>query len=149
MQTKKLNRMSNTSFVLERVFHAPVSKVWQAITDREEMKEWYFDLSEFKPEVGFEFQFWGQNEDRKYLHLCKIIEVIAGKKISYSWRYEGFEGSSVVTFELRPEGNKTSLMLTHIGLDTFPANNPDFAYENFVKGWTNIIGTGLMKFIEN
>ena len=43
--------------VIERTFNAPVAKVWNAITDAEEMRQWYFDLKEFKPEVGFEFEF--------------------------------------------------------------------------------------------
>ncbi len=44
--------MKTEPFVIERTYNAPISKVWKAITDKEEMKEWYFDLAEFKPEVG-------------------------------------------------------------------------------------------------
>ena len=43
--------------VIERTFNAPVPRVWKALTDVEEMRRWYFDLKEFKPEVGFEFEF--------------------------------------------------------------------------------------------
>jgi uncharacterized protein YndB with AHSA1/START domain len=82
------------------------------------------------------------------LHLCKITEVVIGKKLSYSWRYDGYEGNSFVTFELFPEGNKTRLKLTHKGLETFPINNPDFAKENFIDGWTYITGTSLKEFLE-
>jgi uncharacterized protein YndB with AHSA1/START domain len=42
-------------FTIERTYSASVKKVWEAITDKAKMKQWYFDLSEFKPEVGFEF----------------------------------------------------------------------------------------------
>lgn len=38
------------------------------------MKQWYFDIKEFKPEVGFEFQFYGGTEEKRYLHLCKNLE---------------------------------------------------------------------------
>lgn len=140
--------MSTKPFVIERTFNAPVEKVWKAITDRDQMKQWYFDLKEFKPEVGFEFQFEGGKDDRIYLHRCTITEVIEGKKLTYSWRYEGFAGISFVTFELFDEGSSTRLKLTHVGLETFPANNPDFAKENFAEGWTYIIGTSLPGFIE-
>ena len=113
------------------------------------MKQWYFDLSEFKPEVDFEFQFQGEGtKGEKYMHLCKITEVIVGKKIAYSWRYDGYEGNSLVTFELFEEGDKTRLQLTHAGLETFPTKNPDFGKESFTKGWTHLIGTSLKKFIE-
>ena len=113
------------------------------------MKQWYFDIEKFKPEVGFEFRFEGRNENKSYLHLCKITEVIPGKKLTYSWRYDGYKGISFVTFELFEENDKTRLKLTHEGLETFPINNPDFAKENFVEGWTQIIGSLLKEYVEN
>ena len=137
--------------IVERIYNAPVEKVWNAITDRDEMKKWYFDLVEFKAEPGFEFQFYGEGKQgEKFLHLCKVIEVIPKKKLTYSWRYDGYEGNSFVTFELFPEGNKTKLKLSHKGLESFPITaNKDFAKENFMEGWTYIIGTGLREFVEN
>jgi uncharacterized protein YndB with AHSA1/START domain len=139
--------MKSEPFVIERVYNAPVEKVWKAITNKDDMKQWYFDLPEFKPEVGFEFQFEGGNEGRTYLHLCKVTEVVTGKKLTYSWRYQGYEGNSFVTFELFSEGNNTRLKLTHEGLETFPPIG-DFAKKNFVAGWTEIIGESLKKFVE-
>ena len=141
--------MDTQPFEIERTYNAPVEKVWKAITNKDDMKQWYFDLAEFKPEVGFEFQFTGGTKDKSYLHLCKITEVIERKKLAYSWRYDGYEGISFVTFELFDEGkDKTRLKLTHEGLETFPANNPDFAKKNFAEGWTGIIGKSLKKFVE-
>lgn len=140
--------MKNEPLVLERTFNAPVDKVWKAITDKDSMKQWYFDLEEFRPEVGFEFRFTGGAEDKPYLHLCKVTEVIEGRKLTYSWRYDGYAGNSFVTFELFPEGDKTRLKLTHTGLETFPADNPDLRKENFVAGWNEIIGTHLKNYLE-
>ena len=140
--------MSQQPFVIERTYNAPIDKVWKAITDKDQMKEWYFDLSAFKPEVGFEFQFTGGSKEKSYLHLCKITEVIVGKKLSYTWRYEGYEGNSTVTFELFDEGAATRLRLTHEGLESFPKNNADFAKESFAAGWTYITGTSLKEFVE-
>jgi len=133
--------------ITESTYNAPVDIVWQAITDREQMKQWYFDIESFKPEVGFEFTFKGENEGRVYIHLCKITEVIPGRKLKHSWRYQDYEGISYVTFELFPEENKTRIKLTHEGLESFPAL-PDFARNNFKEGWTMIIGTLLKDFVE-
>jgi uncharacterized protein YndB with AHSA1/START domain len=140
--------MNNEPFVIERTYNAPVNKVWKAITDKDLMQQWYFNIAAFKPEVGFEFTFEGGSEEKKYMHLCKVLEVIPNKKLSYSWHYKDYEGSSVVTFELFDEGDKTRLKLTHEGLETFPQNNKDFAKESFVQGWTHIIGTSLKNFAE-
>lgn len=140
--------MNNEPFVIERTYNAPVEKVWKAITDKEQMKEWYFDLAEFKAEKDFEFSFYGGDEKgEQYLHLCKIIEVVPNKKLKHSWRYDGYEGNSFVTFELFDEDGKTRMKLTHEGLETFPAI-PAFAKKNFATGWTQIIGTSLKDFVE-
>ena len=141
--------MKHEPFIIERTYNAPIEKVWQAISDKSQMKLWYFDLKEFKPEVGFEFQFKaGDNTEKQFLHLCKVTDVVVGKKLSYSWRYDGYPGNSIVTFELFKDGNKTKLKLTHEGLETFPQDNPSFAKNNFVMGWTHFIGGALMKFVE-
>ena len=139
----------NNPLIIEKVYNAPVSKVWKALTDRDEMKQWYFQLSSFKAEPGFEFEFYGEGrKGEKYLHKCKVIEAVENRKLSYSWRYEGYAGYSVVTFELSEEGKGTRLKLTHEGLETFPQDSPDFARESFAEGWTYITGTSLSKFLE-
>jgi uncharacterized protein YndB with AHSA1/START domain len=125
------------AIVVERVLNAPVARVWQALTDVNQMREWYFDLKDFKPQVGFEFEFIVQHEGTNYHHLCKVSEVIPHEKIAYTWRYKGEPGNSLVTFELFPEGNKTRLKLTHIGIETFP-RTPAYARKNFEAGWTAI-----------
>ena len=141
--------MNNEPIIIERTFSTSVEKIWKAITDKDEMKQWYFDLKEFKAEAGFEFQFsGGPSPERQYLHLCKITEAIPNKKLTYSWRYDGYTGISFVTFELFAEGNKTRVKLTHAGLETFPQDEPDFAKNNFVEGWTDIIGRSLKEFVE-
>lgn len=140
--------MKNDPFVIEQTYKSPVDQVWKAITDKNEMKKWYFDLEEFRPEPGFEFNFSGGPDGKQYLHLCKITKAIPEKKISYTWRYDGYEGNSEVSFELFPEGDLTVLRLTHAGLETFPTSNPDLAKKNFEAGWTEIIGTLLKEYLE-
>jgi uncharacterized protein YndB with AHSA1/START domain len=141
--------MNTDPIIMERIFHAPAAKVWQAITDKAEMKIWYFDLAEFKAQVGFQFQFsGGPNPEVQYLHLCEVTEMVPEQKLTYSWRYDGYAGNSFVTFELFEQGNDTLLKLTHTGLETFPAENTDFAKENFVEGWTHIIHTSLKDYLE-
>ena len=141
--------MNTTPFTIERTYQAPVKKVWEALTDKTKMKQWYFDLSEFRAEVGFEFSFAGQgSKGEKYIHLCKILEVIQNKKISFSWTYKDYQGYSVVTFELFEEGkDQTRLKLTHAGLETFPGTG-DFAPTSFEAGWTSLIGTSLKNFLD-
>jgi uncharacterized protein YndB with AHSA1/START domain len=133
--------------ILERTYNAPAATVWSALTDTAQMKQWYFDVQNFAPVVGQEFSFLAGNDGKKWLHLCKVKEVVPGKKIAYTWRYDGHPGDSLVSFELFDEGDKTRMKLTHAGLDTFPAI-ADFKKDNFMGGWSYFAGTGLKKFVE-
>jgi len=142
--------MSENTVAIEREFAGELSLVWKAITDKEIMRRWYFDLVEFKAEVGFKFQFsGGPSPERQYLHLCEVTEVIPEEKLTYSWRYDGYPGISLVTFELSSEGSKTILKFSHKGIETFPKDNPDFAIGNFSEGWNHIIHTSLKDYVEN
>jgi uncharacterized protein YndB with AHSA1/START domain len=134
-------------FVIERTFNAPVELVWKAITNKDDMKEWYFELAAFEPKEGFEFQFMVEHEGATYDHRCRVLEAIRYRKLAYSWRYEGQPGNSVVTFELFPEGKQTRLKLTHTGLETFP-RLPAYARMNFAMGWTGLIGSSLREYVE-
>jgi uncharacterized protein YndB with AHSA1/START domain len=139
---------SADAVVVERSLNASVANVWRALTDVDQMREWYFDLKAFKPEIGFEFEFVVEHEGNRYHHLCRVTDVIPEKKIAYTWRYKGEPGDSLVTFELSPEGEKTRLKLTHTGIETFP-KTPSYARKNFEAGWTAIVGSELKRFVES
>src|SRR5690606_11090788 len=141
--------MSSKNVVVERVFDANIALVWKALTEKELVKQWYFDLKEFKTVVGVKFEFWGGEEGGKqWKHLCEITEVVPEKKLAYSWKYEGYSGMSYVTFELFEEHNGTKLKLTHSGIDSFPADIPELAIHNFENGWNQIINVSLKEFLE-
>ncbi|HEY1870989.1 MAG TPA: SRPBCC family protein [Chitinophagaceae bacterium] len=144
------NQNNERLVVLERIFNAPVEKVWQALTDINQMKIWYFpQLDEFKPEEGFETQFIVSNEGKDYPHIWKVKEVHPLRKISLDWKFGGYPGNSLLSFELFPEGNKTRLLLTHEKLETFmPEKHPELSKQNFMLGWKHFMDTGLMEFLE-
>ncbi len=140
--------MEHKPFQIERTYNASVEKVWKAITDKNEMKKWSFDIAELKPVVGFEFRFLGGKDPANpYVHLCKVTEVIPLKKFSYTWRFEGIPSNTLLTFELFEEGKNTRLKLTHAGLESFPADNPDLAESEFAKGWTSILDVSLKGYL--
>ena len=140
--------MDNLPIIIERTFHAPVPAVWNAITDAGAMRQWFIPVAEFKPEAGFRFQFMEGDANQKYLHLCEVKDVVPGRKISYTWRYDGYPGDSLVTFELFEEGANTRLRFTHEGVETFAGIGPDFSKESHQKGWNYLVGKALKEFID-
>ena len=140
-----MDEIEQQPLIVERIFNVPMARVWTAITEKDQIKEWLFDIEELKLEPGFEFQFVAGKGNVNYLVLCKVIEVINGRKFSYSWRYEGFRGDSQVTFELFPETDGTRLKLTHAGLETFPMSKPGFLNGYFLPEWEVYVNTRLKK----
>ncbi|RZJ49130.1 MAG: SRPBCC domain-containing protein [Flavobacterium sp.] len=141
--------MKAEKVIVERTFKAPADKVWSAITDISEMKNWFFQLAEFEPKVGFKFDFMGGPENGKqYLHLCEVNEVVEGKKIAYTWRYDNYPGNSLVCWELIDKGEETLLRITHTGLETFAEIGEEFQKESFNEGWNYFIHTALKNYLE-
>src|ERR1044072_2839125 len=96
--------MNKEPLIKEVSINAPASRVWKAITSKEEMKSWSFDIKEFEPVPGFEFRFEGGKDGQVFVHICTVKEVVENKKFSYTWTYQNFPGiETLVTIELFEE----------------------------------------------
>ena len=145
----KPKTMSHQNVQVECFFDTAIRSVWKALTEKDLMKEWYIKVDDFKTMVGFKFEFWGGEEnERKWKHLCEITEVVPEKRLTYSWKYKGYSGLSSVTFELFEQTNGTKLKLTHSGIETFPSNLPELTISNFENGWNQAINHSLKEFLE-
>ena len=141
-------RTSDEPIVVEQTFDVPAAVVWRAITDAEEMRQWFFDnIPEFEPAVGFETRFNVRAGGRDFLHLWTITEVVPVRRIMYDWKYAGYDGDSTVTFELFARGAETSLKVTAVVMEDFPDDIPEFTREAGVEGWTYFIQKRLEVFL--
>lgn len=141
--------MNAKPIVVEQTFHVPVAVLWKAITDPDQMRQWFFGaMADFKPEVGFETQFNVRCDDHDYLHLWKVTDVLPQQRISYQWRYGGCPGDSSVTWELSEESGGARLRLTHTGQETFPQDDPNFKRESCQAGWDFFLHESLKGFLD-
>src|ERR1035437_11199339 len=116
-----------TSLIKEFIYNVPTEKVWQALTDVDKMRIWYFpQLQKFEPIVGYKFHF--DDSNLEYHKEWIVTKVVEGKTLAHSWSYKGYSGSSEVTFDLIADGKKTRLRVTQTGLESFP-NHPHFKRE--------------------
>ena len=142
-------RKNDEPIIVEQTYNTSIDTVWNSITEINQMRQWYFkNIPSFKPEVGFETQFNVQNQDRNFLHMWKVTEVVPLKMITYNWKYEGYPGDSFVVFELFKQNNLTKLRLTHQVQERFPEDIPEFSRESCVEGWTFFIRKSLKEFLE-
>jgi len=86
---------------LKVLYPVPIEKVWAALTNINEMQQWYFpNLVSFEPIVGFTTSFHLENEGRSFTHLWEITEVIPLQKLAYNWKYKEYNGDGYVVFAL-------------------------------------------------
>lgn len=136
--------------VVEEVFNCSIKKVWNSITDLNEMKQWYFNnIPSFKAEIGFKTEFIVQSKERTFTHLWTVTAIDPFKKIAYNWKYKEYHGNSSVSFELIEENNKTVLRVTSKVIEDFPENIPEFKTESCKAGWEYFIKKNLKNYIEN
>ncbi|MCC8154728.1 MAG: SRPBCC domain-containing protein [Tannerellaceae bacterium] len=140
--------MRNEPIIVEQKIRAPGERIWKAISDREEMRHWYFDITRFWPELGCDFQFNEIKDGEKYVVLCRITNILEKKKLSYSWKYEGVPGYSEVSFELIPADEETIVCLTHTGTESFADTRGAFRKKEFRKMWERIIQRMLKDYAE-
>jgi uncharacterized protein YndB with AHSA1/START domain len=128
------------------VIDASPEVVFKAITDPNELTNWFPDQAILEPNVGgkIKFSFYRDSKsthrNMDYFPEGTIIEFIPDKKISYSWEHPSIPDfpRTVVTWELQKiENNKTRLNLIHTGFNE--AKMPK-AREEHDEGWTYFLG---------
>ena len=142
-------KKSDPPICVEHILNASVEEVWSSITELDQMIKWFFDnIPSFEPTVGFETCFTVSTGERSFPHIWKIIDVEANRKITYSWKYDGYDGDSLVHFELIPQNDKTLIRLTAEILEDFSDDIPEFKIESCIGGWNYFIKESLSKYID-
>lgn len=141
--------MKNEPIITVQTFQVSAEIVWNAITQLDEMRQWYFEnIPNFEAKVGFKTQFIVKTKERVFLHNWNVTEVIPLQKISYQWTFNGYKGISCTHWELIDHGNVTTLKLTSEVLEDHPDNIPEFKRESGVGGWNYFIKERLFKYLE-
>lgn len=138
-----------SAIVREELYGAPVSKVWNALTDKDQMKEWYFEIPDFELKEGAVFNFYEPGGKKQFHHRCAIKKVELHKLFQHTWSYPGkSKGESVLTWELFEQNGQTLVRLSHTGLDGFEDGGKALSKENFEAGWKEIMGGSLKDYLE-
>ncbi len=139
-----------TPIVITKKIKAPIEKVWKALTDKNEIPSWYFDIADFEAVVGKSFDFYEPGEEKKYLHRIEILEIIENQKLKHTWFYPLFsDQKTIVTWELENDEGGTKVSLTHEGTENLKDLGEGFSEESFTKGWNEIVGQSLKLYMED
>ncbi len=137
------------NIIVEQKVAAPVAKVWQALTDKHQMKEWYFDIPDFEMGLHKEFNFYEPGDNKKFHHHAEILEIIPNAKFKHTWSYPEFsKDKTIVKWELEDKGDSTLVRLTHKGLENLAHLGNDFRRESFEAGWQELVSQLLKDYVE-
>lgn len=140
--------MHDNVIVKERM-NAPVEKVWNALTDKSQMKEWYFDIPDFELGLHNEFNFYEPGGECKYHHHGEILEIEPHAKLKHTWSYpEISKEKTLVKWELEGDGDATNVTLTHKGIENFDHLGKDFQHDSFEAGWNELVKKSLKEYVE-
>jgi uncharacterized protein YndB with AHSA1/START domain/DNA-binding transcriptional ArsR family regulator len=126
---------------------APREKVWDAITNPEFTRRYFYGSepsSTWKPGARL---LWTENGSGRPLVDGEVVECDPPRRLVHTWivRYDeelGKEGPSRVTWDLEEKDGLTVLTATH---DEFPAGSK--VYDNVAGGWPFVL-SGLKTLVE-
>ncbi|QLH08751.1 SRPBCC family protein [Candidatus Nitrosotenuis sp. DW1] len=113
--------------------------VFKALSDPEEITQWFPDQAILEPKVGgkIKFTFFTKDVeplDRDFFPEGEIVEFVPNKKLAYTWIPMGIPDfpRTIVTWNLEKIGqNKTRVTLTHSGF----IGKPHELYKEHSYGW--------------
>ncbi|MFD0587320.1 SRPBCC family protein [Paenibacillus sp. GCM10027627] len=108
----------------ERYFRHPAEKVWEAITNSQQLAKWLTVRTEMELKVDGKLTFSWENGDRVNGTFSKIVPP---SELEYTW-LEPDSGHSVVRWKLESEGEGCRLHLTHTFYDSA-------VVKNYLAGW--------------
>ena len=136
-----IQRIGADTIRLERLLDAPVEKVWRYLTEAKLREQWFMGGTDARP--GSEFELLVDHDKLSTdgvpypeTHECFKGAVWSEKVIRFEpprLLETTFQGgkNGIVTYELRPEGERTRLVLTHSGITSGTGS------QDFGSGWNS------------
>ena len=134
--------------VRKLAIHAPVSRVWKALTDPGEISQYLFGThTETDWKKGSPIIYRGEWQGKSYLDKGAIIDIIPNKLLhttyfsSMSGKEDRPEHYANVIYRLEPQGEDTLLTLTQDHVDS------EEQQKHLEGNWDLVLG-GLKKLVE-
>jgi uncharacterized protein YndB with AHSA1/START domain len=140
-------KMNDLTIKQEIIIDASIEKVFRAITDADQLTQWFPDVTILEAKEGgdVQFTFLKDKSDKleKHLHkldkdhhvVGKIMKIVPNKELSYTWKHKDIPDfpETIVSWQLEQlDENKTKLILTHTGF----TDKDKKEYNSHTEGWS-------------
>jgi len=127
-------------------YGAPPSKVFDALTEPEQLVRWFLSEAKVDLKKGGKFEFTWQGGHRM---AGKVKRVVVGREVAYGWRDDLGKGKIAMTlaeFKVFKEGSGSMLKLSHSGFGDSKAWIE--LYGAIQSGWAYYL-TNLKSVLQN
>ena len=128
---------------------APVSKVWQALTDPAQIKEYLFGTNTVTDwKKGSPITYSGEWNGQKYQDKGMIVDIVPEKLLHTTYfsfmsgKEDKPENYANVIYEVQPQGSKTILTISQDNIDN------EEGVKHMDENW-NMVAGGLKKLVES
>lgn len=125
---------------LKITVRAGTGEVWHALTDSDELENWWGDGIKIEPKVGGQFrEKWEDDEGQSQVASGKVLELKNKKLIRFTWTEKNWPKGAMTecVFEITEAGpGKSTLIVRHSGWETLPTSLRVKTLKDFKTGWT-------------
>lgn len=117
---------------------ATVEEIWRALTDSDELENWWGDNVLLEPKVGGKFsEPWEDDDRNKQLASGKVLAVKPKKEITFTWKEQDWskEARTECTLKIEDKGMVRLISVMHQGWETLPAEQQKQMIKDFKIGW--------------
>ena len=129
----------------EQLFNHPIQKVWEAITDQDQISTWFIP-AKFKAEKGYQYTFNGAGGECSPIQ-GEVLEATPYTLI-YSWVVTENPMNTTVKWVLEEVDGGTKLYLEHSGISNYEGETAIEMFESFNGGWDNCL-KGLTTYLKD
>lgn len=128
---------TDDAVIVELELASPPETVFAALTDPEQLSEWWDGADQWEVDLrhGGQWRGWGECQGKVSAVHGEYVEIQEPKVLTYTWITDhGHEPASLVRWELQPTDLGTRVKLTHSG---FGANEQ--TRKGYVAGWQEVM----------
>jgi uncharacterized protein YndB with AHSA1/START domain len=141
----------NRRIVQHVEIEAPPSKVWRHLTDGTLLSAWLMPTEDFQARVGHSFTFRavpvGDVGEWDGIVHCTVRELVAGRRLSWSWTSNALGAETLVTITLEDLGGRTRVTLEHAGWEGLPEARR-WLIDEHDRGWAQMLPLRLKTQVE-
>ena len=112
--------------------------IWNALTDRGELANWWSEDVILEPKKGGAFKEpWEDDEGKKQVASGKVVELKKEKLIVFTWREKDWPKDAITecSFVIEDAGSIRTLTVVHEGWETLPEAKRAQMMKDFKVGW--------------